>query len=215
MLVTVPWVNAGPAANIRVIPVGGGHTGEPIVTGSPSDLWIFAVGHTPIKNIWFIIVLNDATYSNLVEIDINGVTFVPGDFTEIDSTASDAFKIPPDLPLLDGVGILSGDKYNAGSLRDKLDANGESIWYACEDSGIDEITTSPTTLTVEVDSPGCDDIKALILAVGQYYPTGATGPFNESTPYSGSTLVVPELSTIILALSSFGAFALYTVKRRK
>jgi len=217
VLVMVPFAKAGPARLIRIIPAGGVETGEPIVTGPPfpAELVIFAEGQVPVENIWLIIVLNDDTYQHLIEIEVNGVTFVDGDFVEILGTESAAFTIPPDTPPIDGVGILEGDKYNAGSLRDKLGATGESIWYAYKDSEIDEIWGTPMPLSVTVDSPGCDDLKALILAVGQYYPDGDLGPFNRSTPYSGSTLVVPEIGTLLLAAASFSAFALYALKRRK
>lgn len=73
------------------------------------------------------------------------------------------------------------------------------------------IDTSPKTFTVTVSSP---HINLLILAQGR---SGSllTDPLNSNTPFSGSTLVVPELGPILLALASFSALALYAVKRRK
>ncbi len=206
---------------IKVIPVGSQYTGEPLVTGSPADLMIFHTGNGPITDVWLLIVLNEPTHHALSKITIDGSTFlVAADFTLVDKQ-----WIPPVLPNSTTGYPGSCCLYNVAAVKDKMDEKGNPIYYAVK-SFLPQITTKPTnfTLAVELNSPA--NLKALILALGKYYPSDSNSfdglncirykPFNVCSSFSKSTLVVPEAATLALTIAPFLGFAgLYLSRKRK
>lgn len=201
---------ADPGANIRIIPTSGGETGEPIVTASPATINIFSTSpsHSPITNIWLTISINKDTYDHLTSITADTTTFTKADFTELT-----AAKIPPAEPSGTYPGCETGDQYESAAIMSKL-GNPPKAYYAYKAFSINTITTAPQTFTVTANAPGTADLKILILANG-YGSTGTEGKFNQKTPFSGSTLITPEVPTLVLAASSFIALAVYGIKRRK
>lgn len=202
-------VSVAKADNVRVIPVGGIHTGEPIVTTSPADIEIFSTSHTPITNVWLVLIVDQNTYDHLVDIMAHTTQFLKADFAMPAES-----KIPPE----EASGSYPGteDQYNVATVKDKMATSG-NVYYAYKAFSISTITTVPQTFTLTVNAPGADSLKVLVLANGYYaqLDNKGNGKLNQSTPWSGSTFVVPEPATIALIASSFGALGIFAVKRKK
>ena len=204
---------------IKVIPVGSTKTGEPIVTTSPANLTIFHTGRGPIKNVWLLIVLNSPTYNALNQITINDTIFMTKDDFELVTTR----KIPSILPNHATGYPGSRCRYRVSAIKDKMDEKGNHTYYGCT-FFLNEITKTPTdfTLTLELD-PSVSNIKALILALGRYdyCPHSANPewccfhPFNTCSSFSKSTLVIPEVATLVISTAPFGALGLLCKIRRK
>ncbi len=208
LLLLFASISIAKADNVRVIPVGGIHTGDPIVTTSPAEIQIFSSSHTPITNVWLILIMNEDTYDHLTGITADATTFAKSDFAEA------ADKIPPKEP--SGSYPGSKDQYALGAIKSKLGTSGKA-YYAYKAFSISTITTAVQTFTLTVNAPGATQLRVLVLGNGYYAPLDnkGDGKLNQSTPWSGSTLVVPEVATLAIAASSFGALGLYAIKRGK
>lgn len=222
-LTAIPQAKATPAANIRIIPIDSVETGEPLITTTPAKLIIFCVGHTPVKNIWLLITINKPTYDALSNItavtenNLNTAILEQQDFTPI--PANESPRIPPQEPNENYEPPYPGcqftNTYETSTIRDKLDAKRQDIYYAHK-FFLNQITKTPQnlTLTINLNQP-TTNLKALIMALGQW-PQNYDGPFNERSQYSGTTLIViPEIATILLTAASITALGTYTIKRRK
>ena len=229
ILIVAPSVLAcepgcGCSCTIKVIPVHPLPTqeGDPLVTSNPADLMIFHTGRGPIKNVWLLIVLNKATYDNLDEITIGGLTFM----TKADFALVTAKKIPPTQanPATGYPGSLC--QYEVYAIKDKMDEKGNPLYYGVK-FFLDQITTSPTYFTLDVKLSAPAELKALILALGRrennfHVDIGtecvSPKPFDTNSCFSKSTFVVPEIATIALSAAPFaalGAFGIFAAKRRK
>jgi len=194
--------------NIKIVPEGSIHTGEPLVTETPANLLIYSTGHSPIENVWLLIVMDEATYNGLDDITTLGVTVPKSDFELVTTSWLPPFKPDPPYP-------GSYVRYQVSAIKDKIGTTG-NVYFAVVHI-LDEITTTPTsfTLTVNLETP--TSVRVLLIALGRYnrVPTDCTLPFNEGSPYSNSTLVVPELETILLLTAPLCALGVYTIKRRR
>jgi hypothetical protein len=223
MLIIVPAVNAcscGCVHTIKVIPIGSTKTGEPIITENPANLTIFYTGNGPIKNVWLLIVLNEATYNALNQIIINGNQFMNKSDFQLVTTK----KIPPPLPNPDTGYPGSLCQYEVAAIKDKIKEKGNPIYYGVK-FFMNQISKTPTnfTLSVELDSPA--NLKALVLALGRIDTKikGDCGincvpfkPFNACSSFSNSTFIVPDSATLALTTSSFlGAGGFYLIRRGK
>jgi hypothetical protein len=225
-LVTLPMAfadlgidNNGCRHTIKVVPVGGVETGDPIVTHNNADLMILHTGNGPIKNVWLLIVLNKPTYDALDRITINGSDFM----MKSDFSLVSAKKIPPVMPnfAINYPGSLC--QYEVAAIKDKMDETGNPVYYGAM-FFLNQITKMPTyfTFTLELTS-SVSDLKALILALGRYDMFGSSNldcrrlqPFNVASAFSKSTLVVPEVATVFIAAAPLGALGLvYVCKRKK
>jgi len=219
-------INSGCRHTIAVVPTGAVKTGDPIVTTSPADLSIFHTGKGPIRNIWLLIVINEATYKALEEIAVNSTAFmIKSDFKLVEKA-----KIPPARP--DEATQYPGSecRYEVSAIRDKLGEKEGPIYYAIK-FFLARITTTPTHFELAVALDEAADLKALILALGRYDSNGCgdrgtgiscipqptcTEPFNACSSYSKSTLVVPEPATLVLMTAPLtGIAGLYFIKRRR
>jgi len=228
VLISVPLVAACEpcpecADTIKVIPVGATENGGPLVTTSPANLMILHTGQGPIKNVWLLIVLNTPTYDVLGEIKINGTTFM----TKSDFKLVTTQKIPP-IAANSTTGYPgSSCQYNSNATRDKMGETANPIYYGIK-FFLPKITTQAQNFTVTVELTGPADLKALILALGRYdwnnnYSFGSSAetdcicykPFNRCSSFSKSTLVVPELATLLTTASTFSALGLFAIRRRK
>jgi len=234
LMVSIISVNkavALPGAIIRIVPEGAVATGMAIVTTTPAKLELNMTNpaHSPITDVWLIFVTNLNTYNSLAGGSIT--TSFPGSWTLYQSDFSlvtDAIppyqsnsenpSLPPGYP-----GCYPDEQYQPGGSRGQLGlGNADPIYYAYRNI-TDYLTDDQLVydevekFTLYVDAPGASDLKVLVLAMG-YSPFAdnfGEGRLDEHSPYSGSTLVVPELSALILALASFAALGLYGIKRRK
>lgn len=214
--------SSGCRHTIRVIPVGGVKTGDPIITTNPADIEISHTGNGPIKNVWLIVVLNKPTYDALNQITINGSAFL----TKADFALVTTKKIPPALANSTTGYPGSNCRYEVTAIKDKMDEKGNPVYYAYK-FHLRQITKSPTyfTLNLELTSTVLD-IKALILAVGRYDRNTTASfhtncipppqPFNVYSSFSKSTLVVPEVPPLAIAAAPIAALGLlYAYKKRK
>jgi hypothetical protein len=228
MLLAIPLVSAvdeidsmGIPHRIKIIPVGGVETGDPIVTTSPADLMIFHTGNGPINDVWLLIVLNKPTYDALDKITVNGTTFM----TKSDFKLVTTSKIPPTQAnsALGYPGSLC--QYEVSAVKDKMDEKGNPIYYGMK-FFLAKITKASTKFTLTVELSSSVKLKALVLGLGRYESglfTSSVGidcntyrPFNTCNSFSKSTLVVPEIATLALTSAPFaGAIGFYINKRRK
>ena len=199
--------------NIKIVPEGSVHTGEPLLTDTPANLLIYSTGHSPIENVWLLMVMDETTYNGLDNITTTlGVTVPKSDFKLVTTS-----WLPPFLPDPSTDPPYPGSyvRYQVSAIKDKIGTTG-NVYFAVVHI-LDEITTTPThfTLTVNLETP--TSVRVLLIALGRYnkVPTDCTLPFNEGSPYSNSTLVVPELETILLITASFCALGVYTIKRKR
>jgi len=199
--------------NIKIIPEGSTSTGEPLITNSPANLLLYSVGHSPIKNVWLLLVINENTYDNLDTITTTlGVTVSKSDFKLVTTSWLPLFSADLSInPTYPGSCI----RYQVSAIKDKIGTTG-NLYFACVHL-VDEITTTPTafTLTVNMNTP--TNFKVLLIALGRYNKITCTEslPFNEGSAYSNSTLVIPELETILLITAPLCALGAYTVKRKR
>jgi hypothetical protein len=195
--------------NIKIVPEGSTHTGEPLVTDTPADLLVYSRGHSPIKNVWLLMVMDENTYNNLASITTTlGVTVPKSDFKLVTTFWLPPYKADPPYP-------GSYVRYRVSAIKDKIGTTGK-VYYAVVPI-LDEITTAPTafTLTVNLNTP--TQVKVLLLGLGRYNrrSTDCILPFNEGSAYSNSTIVVPELETILLIAAPLSALGLYVIKRKR
>jgi hypothetical protein len=199
--------------NIKIVPEGSDHTGEPLLTDTPANLLIYSVGHSPIENVWLLIVIDENTYNSLNTITTSLSVTVPKSDFELVTTS----WLPPFLPDPSTDPPYPGScvRYQVSAIRDKIGTTGD-LYFTCVHL-LDEITTTPTsfTLTVNLNTP--TQVKALLLGLGRYdkKTIDCILPFNEGSAYSNSTLVVPELETILLITAPLCALGVYTIKRRR
>jgi len=212
----VLFVLADPMANIKIWPEGAVHTGEPIVTTNPADMMIYTTSEPQAAhNVWVLLVLNEETYNGLNYINVNGVIYTKGEF-KIPTTD----WIPLEAPGSEGSGYPgcnSHEQYRviagggAAGIKDKLGTTGDV--YYCIKHVFDYVDTTAIEFTITFYGSSTD-LKILVLALGRTNEP-YTDPFDNRSSYSGSTLIVPELATILLATASLSVFGLYTLKRRK
>ncbi|MGD0494770.1 MAG: hypothetical protein ABSB28_01865 [Candidatus Bathyarchaeia archaeon] len=231
LVLASPMVAFAAQDQIRVIPVGSSDTGMARITTSSASLEIFVTSSNKNKtNVWLFIALDDATYNGLTSITLSGTqgpaTLTKSSFTSI--ALSGGGKVP-----LTNDGNYTGDGHTYPGCADNARWTVSAIIsqmqqvYSAANSihyglvyGFDKITTVPQAFTVTVNAP---HINVLVLAQG--LSEGATTastittltviPLDSNSPFSGSTLVVPEVGTILAAIASLGAFGLYISKRRK
>jgi len=232
-----------PFSTLTVWPLGTPEGAEgPIVTTSPADLIIYNTDDAHVlTDLWLMLVINEPAFDHLSSISTNtSLTFLPAHFTEIDGIVSPSHKIPLSPPGSEThpaygswPGMEPDDQYNVGSIRSKLeipkitDSEYESMYYAVGDldsssgwidhgpTGLDK--TDPEFFTVTVDLGGWGgNWKVLVLALGYTQDGAHTQEFmlNVHSPYTRSTLIVPELSTILLAIASLSAFGLHGIRHK-
>jgi hypothetical protein len=132
------------------------------------------------------------------------------DFT---SENTNGKKVPP--------GTTNGAAYTVGSLKSELGV-ADKIWWAFKPFLSAPLSTTPTEFTITITST---HPKMLVYALGMskndeirsdaLSGTACVELFDMKVPNSIPGFVIPELGPLLLALGSFGALALYTVKRKK
>jgi hypothetical protein len=213
-LATSSIVKADPGANIRVIPVGGVHTGEPIVTTSPAEIMIYSQSHTPIENVWLILAINEDTFNHLNTITADTTTFDQNDF----AVPTEA-KIPPEAASGIYPGCERSAQYEVNTIKDKLGTpHTGKIYCAYKNFSISTITTTIQTFILTANAPGVTQLRVLVLANGYYKRLDNPKEYklNEKTPWSNSTLVIPECcGTLLLTIASFAALGFFASKTKK
>jgi hypothetical protein len=110
-------------------------------------------------------------------------------------------KIPP--------GTTNGADYTVASLRDHIGSTG-TLWYAFEPILNGPLSESGDLFTITLTST---NLRMLVYVLGKSSLTATL--FDMKVPPTQPGLVVPEPSILLAIVGSFGALALYAVKRRK
>jgi hypothetical protein len=212
--------------NIHVVPQSFNEdtpSSSAIVTTSPALLKIYSVSneHSPIKNVWLLLVLNEDTFNNLLNITANDdqgnqTIFSTADFT---SAPNKGFipltKTNPPYP-------GSSIQYAIGGIRGNMYQPDGTLYYATK-YFLPKINRTPWNFTLTVYLKGKADMKVLVLGLGRYDKPLCPDfdilccqpkPFNEGTPFSHSTFVVPEPATFALLLAPFAALVIYRKRKQ-
>lgn len=185
---------------IRIEPHGSYYP-DPVMLTSPATFNISTTAHTAYQpNI--LLVMTDSSHSGLT-----------GNVTVTWTGGSISFR-PSDFTSVNGGNVLlsvceNGAKYTVSSLKDHIGDSG-ILWYA-----YGPILTRPLNETAQeftITLPSTHP-RTLVYAWGKDSPTAAK--FNMKVPPTRAGFVVPELGPILMALASFGGFAIYAVKQRK
>lgn len=189
----------------------------PVMTDTPAtfEIWVQGAGD-PTYDPHILLVMTYECWDGLtgdvvVTWDGGSTSFEAGDFTEADSG-----YVPPS-------GTTMGARYTVASLKDHIGTDGPVYW-AMDDFLSGPLHTSPhQTFTVTLPST---NPRMLVYALGKascntvlQLPSelepNCFDWFNNKVPPTIPGFIVPEPSTILLALASFSAFALYAVKRKR
>jgi hypothetical protein len=223
------WAIPDPFTTLRVVPVGFVETGEPIVTQSPADLMIYVTdaAKQPLTHVWLLLAINEDTYTYMTKIYTNtSLFFYPADFVNVTETGET--KIPPtdpypSTPTWPGYpGCEQDEQYQVDAIKSKIGVPTDgNLYYALGDLGgstgdpIGPVTTTPQFFRVIVEG-AIPDMKVLVMALGYWPDAPNATPYllNVHSPFTGSTLIVSEIGTMLLVLAPFSAFGLYKIRRR-
>ena len=182
----------------------------PVMLGSPADfdIWVEGAGN-PSNNPNILLVMTEASWNGLTNVVVTwsggSATFTSGDFT---SAQKNSDKIPP--------GTTNGGCYTVASLKDHLSyglsepiSSGATIYWAMKPFLAGPLTHDHQEFSVELSTTSP---RMLVYALGKI---GDSTLFNNKVPPTRPGFVVPELGTGLMLIASFGAFALYALKRRK
>lgn len=201
-LAVTPTVFAGASSSIIVI-----SPQWPITQNTPAT---FNISTTPASDPTYdphiLLVMTVACYDGLSNVEISwtggSVTFTKSDFALI--SGSPPPKVPSDT--------VSENQYTRSSLADHLGLPGDSsvYWAMKPFLGGSTLHATPQQFTVTLYST---NPKMLVYALGK--ASNSDAKLNRWVPPTNPGFVVPELGTILLAMGSFGALALFSLKRRK
>jgi hypothetical protein len=198
-LITAPALAASGSGTIRISPA------LPVIVESPAtfEIWIEGNAQPPTNDPHILLVMTQACYDGLTS-DVM-VTWSGGStsFAKTDFTGVNTGFVPSS-------GAASGGRYTVAALQDHIGVpHSESIYYVLGPFLAGPITQTHQSFIVTLES---EAPKMLVFAVGK---TNSSTLFNNKVPPTIPGFVVPELAPVLLALASFGALALYIVKRRK
>lgn len=188
-------VVAGPVyalGTIRISPA------NPTMISSPATFNISVTEHVA-DDPHILLVMTKACYNGLT--GSVQVTWTGGStsFSAADFTAAKTGKVPPSTPDAD---------YTVASLQDHLGVpHSENVYYALGPFLAGPITQTKQTFVVTLPSTAP---KMLVYAIHK-----DSTCFDNKVPPTIPGFVVPELGTILLALASFGALGLYSLKHGK
>lgn len=193
------------AATIRVEPHGS-YFGLPIMLSSPATFNVTVVGgaDNPTTDPHIFLVMTETSYNSLIGNVV--VNWTGGSPTMVTMTpwtkeSDNSVKVPP--------GSDSGTGYTVALLRDHLNTT-EPIYWAFEPFlGGMNITEIPIEFTVTLPAT---EPRMAVYALGK---TGDSELFNNRSPPTQPGFVIPELGTVLLAASSFAAFALFALRRKR
>lgn len=217
MLVTVSSVKAGGTGTIRIDPYW------PAMQGPSADFEIW-VTSSDVYEPNVLLVMTEGCYNGLTDNVVvswshdggGSVSFGPfaGADYSFTGVTTNSEHVPP-------TGTTEGARYTVASLKDHLSydlsvplSSTDTIYWAMGPFVVSPLTGTPQQFHVELKSASP---RMLIYALGK---TDANNPkfddyLNAKVPPTRPGFVVPEPATILLALASFSAFALYAIRRRK
>jgi len=200
LIITAPVFAGGEFTGaIRISPA------LPLMVESPAtfEIWLVPPPAPPGNDPHVLLVMTEASYSGLSG-DV--VVSWTGGSTNFPKTAF----LPVNTGYVPTSGTTEGGRYTVASLQDHLGvSHSEMVYYAHGPFLAEPITQTHQTFTVNLPST---NPRMLVYAIAKC--DGST-LFNQKVPTTIPGFVVPELGPALLAIASFGALALYTVKRRK
>jgi len=205
MLAMVPAVKAE-TGTIRIDPFW------PVMLESPADftIWVQGAGD-PTSDPNILLVMSADSWNGLtgnVVVSWSGgsVSFTKAEFAGIQENS---VKVPLS-------GTTPGGCYTVASLKDHLSyglsepiSASETIYWGMKPFLSGDLTGTPQAFTVAFTST---HPRMLVYALGK---TEGSDLFDNKVPPTRPGFIVPELGPILLVLASFGAFAVYAIRRRK
>lgn len=169
----------------------------PTMLSSPATFSVYTEAFTAYNPI-ILLVMTDVSYQGLtgdvlVEWDGGHTSF--SSFTVVTSA------IPPGAP--------PGTLYQLATLKSEIGVD-DTLYYAYGPFLSNPIDSNPQTFKVTLPST---NPRMLVYVLGSSSSTSSD--LNMRVPPSIPGFVVPDLATIMLAMASFSAYALYALKRRK
>ena len=193
------------AASIRVEPHGS-YFGLPIMLSSPATFNVTVVGgaDNPTTDPHIFLVMTETSYNSLtgnVVVNWTGGSPTMVTMTPWTMETDNSVKVPP--------GADSGTGYTVAALRSHLNTTEPIFWAFQPFLGGMNITEIPVEFTVTLPAT---EPRMAVYVLGK---TGDSELFNNRNPPTQPGFVVPELGTVLLAASSFGAFALFALRRKR
>ena len=205
---------------LRVVPTDKEHTGMAIITEATSELTatVTANGKT-VADVWLVLIVDQATYAGLNSITLSG-TDGPTSIDTSDpwSAALTSGRLPEEndphvVPIPYPGCTVPQTNYQVAAVISQMSQVHEDVIsvryilvYGFD--WVDKQNNRVFTVTVESST------RVNMLVLGQGIE-GETDVLNENTPFSGSTLMVPEVGTLLLGLGALAGFALFITLRRK
>jgi hypothetical protein len=185
---------AGPVYALGTIRI---EPSNPTMVSSPATFNISVTEH-PADDPHILLVMTKACHNGLtgnVEVTWSGGS---QSFPAADFTTATTGKVPPSTPDAD---------YTVASLQDHLGvSHSEDVYYAFGPFLSGSITQTAQTFVVTLPSTAP---RMLVYAIGK-----SSTDFDNKVPPTIPGFVVPELGPILLALASFSALGLYSLRRK-
>ena len=182
---------------------------NPTVVNSPAELSVSIQSNDPAYDPIIFLVMTEESYNGmaaggvLVEWD-GGSVSLPKPWNLETGLVEPEPKVPDDLPLATGVG------YTVSSLQSHLETTGSIYWAWAPFLGTMQLTKTPIDFTVTVPSTAT---KMLVYVLAK--ETASSNEWTDRVPPTNPGFVVPEVATILLAVSSFSALGLFALKRKQ
>ena len=188
----------------------------PVMVPSPADfeIWVEGAGD-PTYHPHVLLVMTEDCWNGLtgdVVVSWSGGSVSFNKVTNFTGATDNSAHVPPS-------GTTEGARYTVASLKDHLSyglgepiSPTETIYWAMAAFLSGPITGTPQTFTVTLPSTAP---RMLVYALGKTEGSDVFDNFIRKVPPTSPGFVIPELGTILLALASFSALALYAVKSRK
>lgn len=186
--------------------------GQPTMLSSPAtfNISITEGGDTSYDPHILLAMTNDSYYGLTGDVTVTwtggSISFSSTDFTGVDDTTVPNY-VPP-------LGTTNGVRYVIATLQSHLNvSNSETVWWTWGPFLSNPITQTKQEFTVTLPSTSP---RMLVYALGKTQNSDLfDNMFNNRVPPTQPGFVVPELGPALLAASSFSAFVLYTIKRKK
>ena len=197
--IAIGAASAAGTGNIRISPA------LPVMVSSPAtfEIWLEGASQPPANDPHILLAMTEECFTNLID-DVQ-VTWTGGfrNFSAGDFTAANTGFVPTS-------GAEEGARYTVASLQSHLGVDhSEMIYYTHGAFLAAPITGTNQTFMVTLPST---TPRMLVYALGK---SGESTLFTVKVPPTIPGFIVPEPAVILLSLASFGAFALFAVKRRK
>jgi hypothetical protein len=200
---------------IRLEPHGSYYP-DPIMLSSPATFNVSVQsGGDPTCDPHILLVMTADSYNGLTgDVTVNWTNTVDLTVTSWTMETENGNKIPSGVPIHSGAG------YTVASLKDHLGTSDAIYWSFNPILDGNPLTQDKQDFTVTLPSSAPRMLVYVLGKTGEYdgqtiVCPSAESEFDNRVPPTQPAFVVPELSTIVLAGSSFGALAIYTLRKKQ